>query len=189
MNKPIVQLISISDDEIKTDLRMYLEQQANTYNLQYFLGHAEDGVIWGKINQGILKTADAVFNNLPKLRLETLLQCRLFGEKGEILIWKKDGDWKSRLIEDNSKTDMIPECQILWGTKGEEKEEFTLLSDGSQGLKHAVPLTGIKFNKQSEKMSLYRPVRLKVHHYIDYNDDGVARIFLSRLVSLYSIDP
>jgi len=31
---------------------------------------------------------------------------------------------------------------------------------------------------------LVDPVRLLVHHYIDYNDCGVARIYLSRLVDL-----
>lgn len=70
------------------------------------------------------------------------------------------------------------------GTQGTEKDGFTLLSDGQQGLKHAVPLTGIKFDSQEKTQ--HRPVRLLVRHYIDYNDAVVARIFLSRLVSLQS---
>jgi hypothetical protein len=35
----------------------------------------------------------------------------------------------------------------------------------------------------------YRPLRLKVRHYIDYDNEGVARIYLSRLVDLYGISP
>lgn len=85
---------------------------------------------------------------------------------------------------------ITPECltdekQILWGTQPEgEKNGFTLVSDGSQCLKHAVPLIGITFKGKD-----YRPLRLKVRHYIDYDNEGVARIYLSRLVDLYGISP
>jgi CRISPR-associated protein (TIGR03984 family) len=86
--------------------------------------------------------------------------------------------------------ELIEECQILWGTQKEkgkqgedgERNGFTLVSDGSQGLKHAVPLTNIPFSQ--DKNNLYRPIRLVVHHYIDYDHSGVARIYLSRLVDL-----
>jgi CRISPR-associated protein (TIGR03984 family) len=88
-------------------------------------------------------------------------------------------EWKWRLIG-KSEEDKITESQILYGTQGKEREGFTLLSDGSQGLRHAVPLTGITFDKEGKK----RPVRLLVHHYITYDDTGIARISLSRLVDL-----
>lgn len=55
------------------------------------------------------------------------------------------------------------------------------MKDGSQGLKHAVPITDIEVDK-AEK--LVQPVRLTVYHYIDYGDNGIARIHLSRLVDL-----
>ena len=62
---------------------------------------------------------------------------------------------------------------------------FTLLRDGFQGLKHAVPLTkGIQIDNNEKLAST---IRLVVHHYIDYNDDGLARINLSRLVKLITI--
>jgi CRISPR-associated protein (TIGR03984 family) len=64
------------------------------------------------------------------------------------------------------------------------RDKFTLVSDGSQGLRHAVPLQNIEFNK-TEK--LYRPLYLVVRNYIDYDQQtGLARIYLSRLVSLKS---
>lgn len=195
----------ISTNELNSDnLKNWIERQAEKNQLgdsSYLLAHAEDGIIWGRFENSKLTTADEVFDkkvfrvDLPKLRLSTLQQCRIFGKNGEILLWPTDEGWRSRIIQDKLDVDHIPEWQILWGTqpdKGKNEEErkkdgFTLLSDGSQGLKHAVPLTGITFKHDREKKRLHRPVRLLVRHYIDYNDSGIARIFLSRLVSLKSV--
>ncbi|MDY7006114.1 MAG: CRISPR-associated protein Csx19, partial [Cyanobacteriota bacterium] len=148
--------------------------------------------------------------NLPELRLETLQQCRIFGEKAEVLLWRKTNNWKARIIEhleswklQNEKEiaggkykcfkipnadndlELIEEQQILWGTQkdqdqDQEHNKFTFLSDGSEGLKYAVPLTKITFKKEN----LYRPLRLLIHHYIDYDESGIAKIVLSRLVNL-----
>ena len=166
-------------------LYSWLEEQAKSYQLPYLLAHAEDGVIWGSFDNGSLTTAEKVFYkpefkvDFPKLRLLTLQQCRVFGKNGEIFLWQSGAKWKWRFIG-KSEEDKITETQILYGTQGKEREGFTLLSDGSQGLRHAVPLTGITFDKDEKK----RPVRLLVHHYITFDDTGIARIYLSRLVDL-----
>ena len=44
-----------------------------------------------------------------------------------------------------------------------------------------MPFTDIELGKKGE---LKNKVRLIVRHYIDYDDSGVARIYLSRLVDL-----
>jgi CRISPR-associated protein (TIGR03984 family) len=162
-------------------LKTSLEKQAEEHKLQFLLAHADDGIIWGKFENGELITADRVFPQLPKLHPDTLQQCRIFDDKSEVMIWKIEGGFKARLIQDDHLIDhdYITENQILWGTqKEQEKDGFTLVSDGKQGLRHAVPLTDINF-KNNE-----RPLRLTVHHYIDQDDSGVARIYLSRLVNL-----
>lgn len=69
------------------------------------------------------------------------------------MLWKSGTNWKARLIQDQhlSKDNYICEKQILWGTqKEEEKKGFTLVSDGSQGLKHAVPLINIPFSQDKK---------------------------------------
>ena len=119
---------------------------------------------------------------MPKLRLFTLQQCRVFGKTSEVMLWQTDEGFKARLIQDEKDTEFIPENHILSGTQADKiSGDFTLVSDGSQGLRHAVPLTDIEFDKNQK---LYRPLRLNVRHYIDYDDSGVARIDLSRLVNL-----
>ena len=166
----------------------WLEEQANkdNRNLMYLLGHAEDGVIWGRFEQGKLTTAETIFYqpnfnvDIPTLRLPTLQQCRVFGQNGEVLLWRISArKFRWRFIG-NLEEDKISESQILWGTHGKKQDNFTLLWDGSQGLKHAVPFTDIALNGDK----LINLVRLLIHHYITYDDAGVARIALSRLVDL-----
>ncbi len=79
-------------------------------------------------------------------------------------------------------TGFLPRQFILQTIEKLQVVTLDLVSDGSQGLKPAVPLTNIRFSK--DKNTLYRPIRLLVHHYIDYDDSGVAKICLSRLVTL-----
>jgi CRISPR-associated protein (TIGR03984 family) len=200
MNKPDCKSLEDAQDIIDTpSLYEWLQAKAKQYQqekLQYLLAHAEDGVIWGIFDKyGNLSTANPSKELFPKseelfpkyklpiLRSHTLQQCRIFGKNLEVMLWKVGQNWKARSIEDGhlSKDDYIPEDQILWGTQpeGQPKQDFTLVSDGSQGLKHAVPLTGITFKGKDS-----RPLRLQVRHYIEYDESGVAIIYLSRLVNL-----
>jgi CRISPR-associated protein (TIGR03984 family) len=184
--KPKCDPLKIPDD---FHLLKWLKQQAEQYQLTYLLAHADDGVIWGKFQNGKLITTTEPVKlfpecDFPTLRKETLQQCRIFGDKSEVMIWKTDGGFKARLIQDEHlmEDDYITESQILWGTHGKHHENgFTLLWDGSQGLKHAVPFREIGLEKNG---NLKNKVRLIVRHYIDFDDSGVARIYLSRLVDL-----
>jgi CRISPR-associated protein (TIGR03984 family) len=188
----------ISTKKISESVENWLKQQVMTkdYQFPYLLAHADDGVIWGRfdVKTGNLFTAKQAFPecNFPLLRLLTLQQCRLFGEAGEIMLWNSDGQWHARLILQiqalqllqSKQIGVITEEQILWGTQGKRNGNFTLLSDGFQGLKHAVPIAVEESYFSTNKKELYRPVRLELHHYFSHDKDGIARIFLSRLVSL-----
>jgi CRISPR-associated protein (TIGR03984 family) len=180
----------ITEPPLKTDndLKDWISAQAKEQKLQYLLAHADDGVIWGHFRTGQLSTSNLVLDQSPPLRVITLQQCRIFGEAGEVLLWKTNNTWNARfLIDPLDQERIIEERQLLWGTHGKKREleGFTCLKDGSQGLKHAVPFTEIELDKDGK---LTRPVRLVVHHFIDYDDDGLARIVLSRLVNLTTED-
>ncbi|MGB3207559.1 MAG: CRISPR-associated protein Csx19 [Crinalium sp.] len=195
LSQELCQEISVLD-LTEASLHHWLKQQAiiDNYHLPYLLAHAEDGVIWGRFDEKntVLETSEQVFPEckFASLRLATLQQCRIFGEAGQLLLWKSNGKWRSHLILQSKVSELIKsqkicfiaENQVLLGTQGTVNGNFTLLSDGSQGLKHAVPLTDIFFSQ--DKTKLHRPVRLEVHHYFSFDSDGLARIFLSRLVSL-----
>ncbi|MEH1966537.1 type III-D CRISPR-associated protein Csx19 [Nostoc sp.] len=194
MSKPdckILDDIQIISDTV--NLRKWLREkvQSSESNFKYLLAHAEDGVIWGYFDsEGNLITATEPEELFPKykfpvFRYETLQQCRVFGDSEEIMFWRTEDGLRAILIKDNQHPEFISEQQILWGTQTEQvRNKFTLVSDGSQGLRHAVPLIGIEFDKTQK---LHRPLSLLVRNYIDYDQKtGLARIYLSRLVSLKS---
>ncbi len=183
-----------------TQLKNWLTEQAKTYALPTLLAHADDGVIWGMLAEGVLKLSDGAFPQVsPELRAITLQECRLFSNQAELYLWRDEDDkWQARLIQDNQGEagDTLDEQQILWGTQAEdERDGFTLLSDGAQENQHAPPLSQAKM--QFVPADNYRPVRLWVRHYLANDTDdqdantiapefqaGLSYIALSRLVAL-----
>lgn len=186
----------------------WLEGQAKAHKLKYLLAHADDGVIWGRVDKDghLLTSCDALRNakaketwdvsrlatakiSLAPLRLETLQQARLFATHAEIHVWQDgDGVWHGRLIRDVGKgeahmwLESFDEPQLLWGTHGTQLAyDFTLLEDGAQGLHHAVPMPLI-LDTAPAMFGRIRPMQLLVRHYLSV--EGLARIVASRLVTL-----
>lgn len=169
-------------DNFENDIRGWLFKQGKLYNLDWFLAHADDGVIWGKIGDRNLLLSSDYFSELPcvaaSLRAITLQQARLFGINGELLIWRNGTGkrWQARLLQDGKgvEKEYYDEDYLLWGKPVREtREGFTLLKEGSQGFLHAPPI-GKEFKF---------PLTLQVRHYIDYDSDGQAYIPYSRLMS------
>ncbi|GIV98040.1 MAG: CRISPR-associated protein [Herpetosiphonaceae bacterium] len=166
------------------DLRGWLAVQAVEHRLTWLLAHADDGVIWGvRRGDGSLALSCDVFpQGALALRWDTLQQCRLFGEDGELLLWRGPHGWQARLRLDRGgePISVIDEKQLLWGTQARESRDgFTVLVEGAQGIVHAPPLT-------VEAGSLPSRVRLLVRHYLGEDHAGVVRIRHSRLVKLIS---
>ncbi len=63
----------------------------STYTLKYLLAHAEDGVIWGRLDGEELITSHTIAPKYsPPLRAVTLQTVRLFAPVGELLVWRDD---------------------------------------------------------------------------------------------------
>ncbi len=175
------------------DAREWLQTQATSqqykvHNLKWLLAHADDGVIWGRLDNGKLITSDSVAGDVsPELRAETLQSARLFSSQAELLLWR-DGtnEWHARLISEATHggdlvgNNAFDEGYILWGTDVEDKgDDFTLMRDGAQGLRHVVPMkVPGKFSEQN------RPLRLCVRHYVEADESGFMRVVASRLFDL-----
>jgi len=184
-----------SVQEFMPDLQTWLAGQAAERKLTWLLAHADDGVIWGRYDPGnqtqparlVLSGDQDLFPLVsPPLRLETLQQCRLFGETGELIIWRDDQNWHMSWQAEDLQRLRLEEKQILWGTEVAEEHphDFSLLTERVQnGLKHTPPL--IITSAQAEAGQ----VRLLVYHYINQDQQtGEARIENSRLVKVY-IEP
>lgn len=80
-------------------------------------------------------------------------------------------------------TEYMDEEQILWGTEATKLDNnFTLMSDGVQGLRHVVP---IAVDLPKPVPTNQRPLRLRIRHYIGGDKHG--RIVASRLCDLRSV--
>lgn len=181
-------------------VRRWLEQQADAYapyNLNWLLAHADDGVIWGRIDDdgALITSYEAARGDAealavcPRLRTVTFQQARLFGENGELLLWR-DGDrqFRARVIHDVDDsppewTEGFNEPQMLWGTDGRPiGHDFYFWRHGAEGLRHALPFRRGYFSAASREVST--PARLVVRHYL--NRKGFARVVASRLVGFKS---
>lgn len=183
------EVLQMLDVPTPLDPAVWLAEQVGDAEC-YLLAHAEDGLIWGKVVNGVLTTSHDAARNTdyaevsPPLREVTLQTARLFNGNGEILLWRDSEtlSWCARMIyttnDDRAATfvEAIDECQLLWGNQVEAlSNTFTLLSDSGQGLRHIAPIS-----ITAEAL----PLRLRVRYLISEDETGFARITASRLVTL-----
>lgn len=182
MTKTPYQLANIPvDGDFITGPANWIVAQARKFGLRYLLAHADDGVIWGRIDNDGLHISHGIAPTSPPLRASTLQQARIFGLPGEVLLWRDDDGWHARFATDTpgNDDDIIDEDHILSGNTVETvKDGFTLLREGAQGMRHAVPIV-----ITAEQLK-HHQLRLRVRHYITENEDGEASITMSRLVQL-----
>ena len=174
-----VQAAAVSAPELAD---WFAEQASDGMTL--FLAHADDGVIWGRVEDGKLLLAGEVMPEVEvALRPETLQQARLFGPAGELLLWRNDGKLRVRLIADGETApdNALPlETYWLWGTQAiGSAGGFKLLEEGAQGLHHAPPVSILTDGQR---------VALLVRHYLAHDAEGRARISASRLCGLRVVD-
>ena len=175
-----IQEVSIHTD-FNDDIKSWLEEKAKVNGLRWLLAHADDGVVWGEVCDDGLHLSNCLFG--PDLRSETLQMARLFGETGELYLWRADGGWRSRLLKEGEgkENEYYDESQLLWGTEIEDEEDgFILLQQGAEGLRHAPPI-----HRDNLKLPLNdTPLQLNIRHFVEYDEDGQAYAKFSRLISV-----
>jgi CRISPR-associated protein (TIGR03984 family) len=164
---------------------------------KWLLAHADDGVIWGRWENGAIITSTDVARDVsPELRLVTLQQAFIFGERDEVKLWRdEDGEatgWRARRLSDGEDADVMDEPQLLWGSEIVEWHDdfdgkrFTHVRErkSNYGMDHVVPIEVTKDDLDNRRL------KLLVRHFITYDEQtGEARITLSRLVSIESEQP
>jgi CRISPR-associated protein (TIGR03984 family) len=162
-------------------------------NVRYALIHLDDGVLWGRV-EGDKLILPRPGDWTPKLRSVTVQQCRLFGDKGELFIWREsEGRWRGRVvIEEGENYDPIIEPQVLNGNRVYRNETeqarrvwatvpngFTPIIELETGMHQIVPIEISERDFEANKRAF-----LTVYHYLSPDDDGQAKFFCSRLKSI-----
>lgn len=166
--------------------------------MQGLLAHADDGVIWGKVEQSVVTLSSQYYpDTSPALQAQTLQQLRLFGPQAELYLWRTaELTFQARLLQDQdltslpnlsgrSSTSYFEEAQILWGDRLDDsyapQNGFMPVAEG-QGLRHTPPVAvpAAAFGPENNR----RPLRLYVRHYLTTDEIGQTRIYLSRLVKV-----
>lgn len=161
-------------------------------NLPWALAHCDDGVTWGRYDG---HQATWLFGNevepevSPPLRRETLQELRVFGEPGEVLIWRAEerlrgralGDTPSDRLDESNPLRPYDESRILRGDHVHATYEngFTRIADHRTGAEQVVPAVVTPDGLQA------RRARLSVRHYFQQDtESGAVRIAVTRLVDL-----
>lgn len=184
----------IPDDFVDRDGEWLIQQAtglSNTARPVFMLVHADDGVIWGRIEQGQLRKPDES-GWTPPLRSLTVQQCRLFGDLGELFIWREaEGVWRGRKLMDVPGKDyaLITERPYLIGDRVHDSthglsgsqlpQGFTPIIEIATGMRQIVPCIVIAGERGVIPQS-QRP-RLTVLHYLQEDEDGQSLIKCSRL--------
>lgn len=184
------------------DLRKFLQDNAQQ-EPAWILGHDLDGVIWGCLHNNNIRLAYDIqsnnnygvwkYNNETRwgapLRKETLLELRMFSQKNELRLWKKDGQLMSCSVtegEEQKNWYCYDQPQILIAGKVLDREKldgevnFSLL-EGPAGQKQALPVP----EKWDGTKQQYR---LWVRHYAEPDDKGMLRVIETRLLGIFSKD-
>lgn len=184
--------------EFAKDVATWLVQQAaglaSAAQPVFLVIHADDGVIWGRIQNGVLSYPKPSAWT-PPLRAVTVQQCRLFGDLGELFIWREaEKVWRGRRLVDipGVAYEVITERPYLVGDRIYDSERdssdsrltswpqgFTPIIEIATGMRQIVPCA-VSVNNAGEIIQGQRP-RLTVLHYLHEDEDGQSLIKCSRL--------
>ena len=178
----MVDMADVMNSPAEMDARAWFAEQAVAHKLRWLLAFSDDGVNWGELrDDSTLAISRDVYSTIsPPLRFQTLQAAHLFSERGELYVWRDDGEWRARLIADDADCDWLADEQILWGSVVEDVyDDFVLVREGAEGLRHAVPWSTDATPDLAEQRFC-----LQVRHFLAYDDDGQAYVACSRLVNL-----
>ncbi len=161
--------------------------------LDWALAHCDDGVTWGRYDVGakVWYLGNQVAPEVsPPIRRESLQELRLFGETGEILIWRTDAGFRGRVLREgdpgpepgDASNPLGPsdDSRILRGLHvfAQHDHDFTHVGDRT-GAEQVLPLAVTADQLRSGQVRL-----LVRHHFESDTKTGAVRVAATRLVML-----
>lgn len=194
----------------------WLQSKMAAHGLSTLLAHADDGVIWGRLDGELLSLSHSALAGhtrwstiSPLLRKETLQQARAFNTTAELMLWRDgDGEFRARLLEDcppdsvdvvtnaadfakNLAEQMVVDGETVCETKPREYlDEYQLLWGTEPELvAHGFTLWIEGAQGMPHALPYPKtatPPRLGVRHYLAIEPS--ARIEISRLTGLFTAE-
>lgn len=161
--------------------------------LKWALAHCDDGVTWGRFDTAtkVWRLGNQVVPEIsPPIRQRSLQELRLFGDAGEVLIWRTDEGLSGRFLKDSNaasdsggRSDPLrpsDDSRILRGTSviASCEDAFTHVRDQA-GAEQVLPLV---VTTEQLRRGLARLVLR--HYYAADAETGTVRIAATRLVRL-----
>lgn len=102
-------------------------------------------------------------------------ELRVFGENGEIHVWRTGEEFSWRVREDGvgEKIEYADQEQLLWGDKADSDGLSVVDSGRGNRIVFSVPVTNWNL-----------PVKMTVRNYIDYQEDGLLQFIDARIKGL-----
>ncbi len=150
---------SKADPYSKSDFDSLVKHWGNDHG--YFVAYLDYRVLIGIYSNGVFQEEEFKPKFVQKMRL--------FNKSKELYIWRQDENVFSgrlRTDEEGEDVDVIDAWQVLYGTRCEEKNGVTSLTE-DRGINLAIPFSGL-----NEKNDL--PIRIYTRNYIGYNELGQA---------------
>lgn len=151
----------------------------------WVLCHCDDGVTWGRWEDGRWRNGSMFFPDLcPVPSQDNLQEMRIFSRLAEVLIWRAESGFCGRVLRDldQQDADEVPDRPhdelrlLVTGQDINVRDGFTRVRDGN-GAEQVLPIT-------MDDRSVRWP-RLRVRHYFARDRrTGAVRVAASRFVEV-----
>jgi CRISPR-associated protein (TIGR03984 family) len=151
----------------------------------WLLAHCDDGVTWGRFDEGKWRLGSDVYPDLcPRPTELNLQELRVFSHGEEVLLWRVAGGFRGRVVRDGPALDRDDPLrhhevgQVLLGDRVLDRADgFTRVGDGS-GAEQALPLV------LEREPAAHRPRLLLRHFFARDESTGAVRVAVTRLLDL-----
>lgn len=166
--------------------------QVQQHRCGWWLAHSDDGLVWGRNINGVWHcSAEESFGGFSVgLSEDNLQTLRVFGEEAELMVWRRNGNWKGRVLQDGDNVpptfQPICEDQVLFGQfedadSAQQGGLFSLQRDG--GTRQVVLPIGTPEERALPLIG--QEWRLRVKHHVEQEASGAMRVVGSRLVKVW----
>ena len=162
--------VSVNKDNLRDVLNKYFDTPS------FVTAYLDYKVLIGRYEKNTF-----LFYNNEEFENKYIQKLRIFNEDREVLIWRTNNGFKGRLRTDNegTETDIVVAYQVLFGTKGENRNEhFTEIKE-DRGTCLILPFGNLTIvNKRNL-------ICIKTHNYVEYNAVCQASYVDCRFVGFY----